>query len=48
MLGWLFGKKDRDGAGATETRELFSLGRTVNAPPERAFGMCGRLDTYVL
>jgi uncharacterized protein YndB with AHSA1/START domain len=39
MLGWLFGKKDRGAAGATETRELFSLGRTVNAPPERAFAL---------
>jgi len=40
MLGWLFGRKTNDGAtGATETRELFSLGRTVDAPPDRAFAV---------
>ncbi|MBN8996081.1 MAG: SRPBCC family protein [Rhizobiales bacterium] len=40
MLGWLFGKKkDGDGpaAGVEESRELFSLTRTVDAPVERAF-----------
>jgi uncharacterized protein YndB with AHSA1/START domain len=40
MLGWLFGRKNKDAAGgATETRELFSLGRTVNAAPDRAFAV---------
>ena len=40
MFGWLFGKK-KDGGGAAagveEQRELFTLGRTVDAPIERAF-----------
>lgn len=39
MLGWLFGRK-KDGGGAPgveESRELFSLNRTVEAPMERAF-----------
>jgi uncharacterized protein YndB with AHSA1/START domain len=39
MLGWLFGKKKDEGAaaGVDESRELFSLHRTVDAPIERAF-----------
>jgi len=40
MLGWLFGKK-REGAtaGDSETRELFTVSRTINAPVDRAFAV---------
>lgn len=38
MFGWLFGKKQDGGGGAaSESRELFSLARTVDVPPARAF-----------
>jgi uncharacterized protein YndB with AHSA1/START domain len=39
MFGWLFGKKRSEAGGATETRELFSLSRTVSAPPDGAFAV---------
>ena len=39
-LGWLFGKKgERAPAGESETRELFTVSRTVNGPVERAFAV---------
>jgi uncharacterized protein YndB with AHSA1/START domain len=36
MLGWLFGRKKGD-PSVTESRELFSLARTVDATPAAAF-----------
>ena len=40
MLGWLFGKKGGGApAGESETRELFTVSRTVSGPVDRAFAV---------
>jgi len=48
MLGWLFGRKSGGGDGAvSETRELITLNRSVDATPAKAFEVfVDRLATW--